>query len=232
MKMQQNSFAEQAPSHPWFTVLLFLGAVVVGTGIALAVLPSRLPTLSASLAGPEPKAYWYLSRSSAFVAYGLLWVSMVFGLLLSNKLSTVWPGGPTAYEVHQYTGLLGLGFSLFHGLILLGDHYLQLTVVQVLMPFSTVSYRPLWVGFGQLSLYLMALVGLSVYVRAWIGQRFWRLLHMLSFAVFVLVLAHVWGSSTSMVNPIAQGFYGATGLSVFILLVYRIRTALTSKGRG
>ena len=38
-------------------------------------------------AGVEPKAYWYLSRSSAIVAYILLWISMVLGLAITNKLA-------------------------------------------------------------------------------------------------------------------------------------------------
>ena len=42
--------------------------------------------LLASFHGSAPKAYWYLSRASAFAAYGLLWSSMALGLAITNKL--------------------------------------------------------------------------------------------------------------------------------------------------
>lgn len=222
---ETRSFAELPPTHSWRTVLLLLLAVVIGTVVSLAVLPSWLPALGASVAGPEPKAFWYLSRSSAFVAYGLLWASMVFGLLMTSKLAPIWPGGPITYELHQHTGLLGLGFAFFHGLILLGDHYMGFTVVQILLPFTTASYRPVWVGLGQLGLYLMALVALSVYVRPQIGKQLWRTIHFLSFLTFGLALVHGLGSGTDSSALWAQGFYSITGSSVLILLVHRIRTA-------
>jgi predicted ferric reductase len=227
--MNQSPFAQQPPTHSWRMVLLLLLAVIFGTGVALALLPSWLPALSASLAGPEPKAYWYLSRSSAFVAYGLLWASMMFGLLMTSKLAPIWPGGPTTFELHQHTGLLGIGFAIFHGLILLGDHYIGFTITQVLLPFATKGYHPLWVGLGQLGLYLMALVGLSVYLRPKIGQPLWRAIHFLSFLTFGLAFAHGIGSGTDTSTLWAQGFYLTTGLSILVLLVYRVRTTIRRK---
>jgi predicted ferric reductase len=225
----QSSFTDLPPTHPWQIVLPLLLAVVLGTSVALVVLPSWIPALSASMAGSEPKAFWYLSRSSAFVAYGLLWASMMLGLLMTSKLAPLWPGGPTTYELHQHTGLLGLGFALFHGLILLGDHYIGFSVVQVLLPFTTASYRPVWVGLGQLGFYLAALVGLSVYVRPQIGKKFWRGIHFLSFLAFALAFVHSLGSGTDTATPWAQGFYLSTGVSFLLLLIYRIRTAVRKK---
>src|SRR5947207_8775577 len=37
---------------------------------------------------------------------GLAWLSMAYGVLISNKLARVWPGGPTAFALHEYTSLL------------------------------------------------------------------------------------------------------------------------------
>src|SRR5512132_2483555 len=112
-------------------------AVAAGVFAAVVALPPWLPGLSASLLGPEPKVYWYLSRSSAVAAYLLLWCSMATGLAISNRLARIWPGGPTAFDLHQYTSLLGLGFALFHALILMGDHYINYTLGQVLVPFAS-----------------------------------------------------------------------------------------------
>lgn len=67
------------------------GAILLAAAIGLAVsfylLPEILPSLAHSMAGSEPMIYWYLSRGSAFVAFGLLWLlSMVMGLALTAKI--------------------------------------------------------------------------------------------------------------------------------------------------
>lgn len=213
---------ESLPAMPFHTLLLTLIAVGVGVFAAVVALPTWLPGLSASLLGAEPKAYWYLSRSSALVAYGLLWLSMVFGLLMTNRISRAWPGGPAAFDLHQHASLLGLAFALFHGLILMGDRYIQADLRQILVPFAYEGYNPLWVGLGQLGVYLMALVGLSFYVKGMIGRTAWRLIHFTSFAMFALALAHgVWSGSDSGL-PWVRGFYWLSGGSVLFLTAYRI----------
>jgi predicted ferric reductase len=188
----------------------------------MIALPALLPALGGSLAGEEPKAYWYLARSSAWVAYGLLWLSMVLGITITNRMARVWPGGPTAFDLHQYASLLGMAFAFFHGLVLLGDRYIGYTLPQVLVPFLGGGYRPVWVGLGQLGLYGLAVVGLSFYVKRGIGTRWWRRIHFLSFGVFVLVLIHGVASGTDTAEGWAQGIYWGTGAALLFLTIYRV----------
>jgi predicted ferric reductase len=93
-----------------------------GVLAALALAPIWSPSLTATLLGSSPKAYWYLSRASAFVALGLLWLSMLLGLLITDKISRLWPGAQAAFSMHEYVSLLGLGFAAFHALVLWGVH--------------------------------------------------------------------------------------------------------------
>jgi len=197
-------------------------AVTAGAFAAAFALPLWLPGLSASLLGSQPKAYWYLSRASGLVAYGLLWLSMVLGLIITNKLARVWPGGPTAFDLHQHTSLLCLAFGLFHGLILMGDRYTNYTLAQLLVPFASANYRPVWVGLGQVGFYLLVIVSLSFYVRRTIGHRLWRLIHFLSFAVFLLALVHGLTSGTDSASPWVSGLYWASGASLLFLTIYRL----------
>ena len=127
-----------------------------------------------------------------------------------------------AFDLHQYTSLLGLALALFHGLILLGDSYINYTLPQLLIPFASVNFNPVWVGLGQIGIYLWALVAFSFYVRAQIGTRSWRLIHFISFLAFMFALVHgVWSGSDS-------GTYWATimywyaGGSLLFLTIYRI----------
>jgi predicted ferric reductase len=213
------------PAIPFRSFTVVLLALVAGVAVALVMLPAWLPQLSASLLGPEPKAYWYLSRSSAFVAYVLLWISMVAGVSMTTRLARAWPGGPTAFDLHQHAGLLGLGFALFHALILMGDRYINYSVVQVLVPFASTSYRPLWVGLGQVGWYLLALVGMSFYARKWIGHRVWRLIHFLGFVVYALALLHGLASGTDSGATWARWLYWASAGSLLLLTIYRVLAA-------
>ncbi|HLW59629.1 MAG TPA: ferric reductase-like transmembrane domain-containing protein [bacterium] len=201
--------------------LIVLGGVLSGLA-ALVVLSHWLPVFTASLAGRQPKAYWELTRASGMTAYALLWLSIVLGLSLSGKVSRVWPGGPTAADLHQFASLLALAFATFHGLILLGDRYIGYTPAQILLPFARSSYRPLWVGMGQVAFYLAAIVAFSVYLRRWIGYHAWRLLHFTSFAIYLLVTAHALGAGTDSRTPLAVAIYGSGSLVICFMTAHRI----------
>lgn len=201
--------------------------ILIGFGIALAGQAGGLAALGTALLGAH--SAWYLSRASAFVAYILLWWSMVLGLSITNRLARIWPGGPTTGDLHEQASLLGLGFAILHALVLVADSYIGYTLPQILIPFASTSYLPLWVGLGQIGLYLMALVTLSFYVRRWIGARTWRTLHYLSFAVFVLALLHGLFSGTDSSALWAIVMYAGTGISVVALTIYRIVATRTSK---
>ncbi len=222
VKLAVNGPDDLKSSLPWGYAALILLAAVVGALAAAVILPAWLPNVADSLLGSAPKAYWYLSRTSAFVAYGLLWVSMMTGVIITNKMARVWPGGPTAYDLHEYTSVLGLAFAPFHGLILMGDQYIAYTLAQVLTPFASVNYRPGWVGVGQIGLYIFGLVTLSFYVRRWLGYRSWRIIHFLSFVMFAMAMVHGVWSGTDTSSVWVQAMYWLTGGSFIFFTLYRV----------
>ena len=216
----QNEFNESSVSIQSF--LLFLFASIIGLLIATLILPFLLPNMAFSLSGNAPKAYWYLSRGTAFVSLSLLWLSMAMGLGITNKMARFWPGMPATFALHEYVSLLGLAFAAFHAVILLGDTYINFTLLQILLPFSTVDYRPFWVGIGQLGFYIWLIVALSFYIRPMIGQKFWRLLHYLSFAMYFIGIFHAIFSGTDSSMSWAQNYYWFSAGSLLFLFCVRI----------
>ena len=210
---------------PFRAVAAMLLSVLIGVLGAVVLIPEWAPELARSLFGDAPKAYWYLSRASAFAAYCLLWAAMVMGLAISNKMARLWPGGPAAFEIHQFSSLLGLNLALFHALILLGDRYIEYRLDQVLIPFRSVNYEPFWVGVGQVAFYGLILISLSFYIRKSLGRRLWRALHYLSFLTFVMILLHGLQSGTDSDSLVAGGIYVASGITLLFLLVNRILVA-------
>jgi DMSO/TMAO reductase YedYZ heme-binding membrane subunit len=104
----------------------------------------------------------------------------------------------------------------------MGDKYINYDLAQVLVPFNSTGYKPVWVGLGQIGFYLLAIVGLSFYVRKRLGNRTWRLIHYLSFLTFALALLHGIFAGTDSTMLIVRVFYWATGASLLFLFVYRV----------
>lgn len=204
------------------SLISFLTAIGLGTMGALIILPGWLPDLTGSLVGTDPKAYWYLSRGAAFVALGLLWVSMMLGLLITNKISRTWPGAPAAFAIHEYVSLLGMAFAVFHALILLGDRYINYQLAQILMPFGSVNYHPIWVGLGQIALYAWAIISGSFYVRQRIGHQTWKVIHYASFTTFMIAVLHGLASGSDTSLPWAHTVYWIFGGSFLFLTIYRV----------
>jgi len=220
----------QSPKQPYEfessvniqSLLIFLAAISVGTLVATILLPAWLPGLNWSLSGNSPKAYWYLSRGTGFASLSLLWVSMALGMGITNKMARTWPGAAAAFAIHEYVSLLGLAFAGMHGLVLLGDRYMNFSLAQIYTPFATLAYRPQWVGLGQIAFYAWLVLALSFYIRPLIGQKTWRLLHYLNFVLYVLALVHGLYSGTDTTMPWAQSFYWWTGGSLLFMFMGRV----------
>ena len=178
----------------WGTIL---GGLI---GIGLAVAGFVLGVGITGLAG-QTHSFWYLSRSAGFVAYLLLWGSMVWGLLLSSKIGQGRLRPPALLDAHEFLSNIALGFAFFHGLVLMGDRYLSFPLQAVLVPFAS-TYKPILVAAGQLGLWFSLFVGLSFLVRKRIGQRQWRRFHYVSFVAFWIVFIHaiVLGTDTRLLS--------------------------------
>jgi predicted ferric reductase len=150
---------------------------------------------------------------------------MIFGLLLSSRTAKLWPGGFTANDLHQFVSIAGLTAGLFHGLILMGDHYMNISLVQVLLPFARQDYRPEWVGIGQLMFYLWAGIVLTFYIRKRIGTKTWRAVHYIGFLAFGGALVHGVTSGTDTNTLWMSVIYWVSGASVLFLTFYRVLAA-------
>lgn len=222
----QNEFESSVNIQSFILLAL---AMIIGLLLAALVLPNWLPNLGYSLNGDAPKAYWYLSRATAFASLSLLWLSMALGMGITNKMARAWPGAAAAFAIHEYVSLLGLGFAAFHALVILGDHYINFTLMQLLVPFSTVDYRPFWVGVGQIGFYVWLIVALTFYIRSLIGQKTWRALHYASFAMYLMGLLHGLFSGTDSSMPWATSYYWISGGILLFLFFGRVVGAMADK---
>jgi predicted ferric reductase len=169
----------------------------------------------------DSRVYWYMARSAGIVAYLLLWGSVAAGIAISNKLLNGLVKPAAVFEVHKTLSILALIVGMFHGFILLGDTYMNFSVLDLLIPFHS-PYQPFWVGLGILGLYLMAILVGSFYIKKRIGQRAWRLLHYTSFGVWIMTSLHGIAAGTDTQPVLMKMLYAAAIVSVGYLLTYRI----------
>jgi predicted ferric reductase len=148
-----------------------------------------------SFTDPGQHIFWIASRALGVVALVLVAVSVGMGLAMAMRAAK----GPGAMarlrQVHEATALAALIFIAAHGLVLLGDTYLRPGLSGIAITF-VMSHKPLWTGLGVVGGWLAALLGLSFYVRRWIGPRLWRKMHRWTLAVYLLAVVHTLGAGT------------------------------------
>jgi predicted ferric reductase len=206
----------------WGLLLVAVAIVVTGTaGQAIAGLGQWLGADSSSLS-------WYGSRLFGFLAYGALTASVVYGLLLSTGILDAIAHRAVSFTLHQELAALGLALTAIHGALLGLDTTVPTSVTAIIVPFAG-TYRPVWVGIGQLDFYLSIAVYASFWVRKRIGQKRWRLVHYTTFLAFAGATAHGLMTGTDTSATWALAIYAASGAMVVFLVLYRVALAVTGR---
>jgi sulfoxide reductase heme-binding subunit YedZ len=148
-------------------------------------------TLPATATGPH--LFWLTSRAAGIVALILSSVSVCVGLLMSGRLRK--QRGTDLRVLHEALSLGTLAALVVHGLSLLGDGYLKLSVADIALPFAS-SYKTFWTSTGIIAFWALALLGLSYYARTKIGAQRWRRLHRFAALAWVLGIVHSLGEGT------------------------------------
>jgi len=144
---------------------------------------------------PGQHLFWIASRALGVVALILVSVSVGLGLVIATR-SAKGPGVlARVKQLHEATALVALLAIAGHGLALLGDSYLRPGLSGIAIP-VLMPHRPVWTGLGIIAGWLAAILGLTFYVRRWIGPRLWRQLHRWTLAVYVLAVVHTLGAGT------------------------------------
>jgi methionine sulfoxide reductase heme-binding subunit len=169
----------------------------------------------------QTHGWWLASRASGLVALVLVTISVGLGLMMAGKVMRR-PGlSRKLPAIHEHTALAGLIAIAVHGITLLGDPWLNPGAAGIAVPF-TMGFRPLWTGLGIVGGYLAAALGLSFYFRKRIGAKLWRKAHRATILVYVLGLAHAFGSGTDASTVWFRWWVFATAPVIAVLFAYRI----------
>jgi predicted ferric reductase len=163
---------------------------------------------------------WYAARAGGLVAFVLLTLATLAGLLLAGRAQTKrWPRFAVE-DVHRYLGLLTGIFIWLHVLVLLVDSYLPFSLAQLAVP-GLSSYRPLPTALGVVGAELLLALAITNRFRRRLPYAFWRRAHYVNFAVWALSLAHGVTAGADGDTAWALALYAGCGGAVAAGTVWR-----------
>jgi len=202
----------------WGDVLSVVFSIAIVLGVAAQTLQSF--HWAALLSSDQPTV-WYLIRSTGITAYVLLTVATLWGLALSSRVVKDWSPGALSMLLHSTVSGLAIVASIIHATLPLFDDYFTYHLRDILIPFNG-PYRPLAVGLGTLSLWIILAVGLTFPLRKQLGNRLWKLIHFSSYLGFGLISMHALFAGADASKIGFQIMIAVSVLFVAILLGYRV----------
>lgn len=164
---------------------------------------------------------WFIIRGSGLVAYGLLALATIWGLLLSTKVLGKSAKTKSLAWFHESLGLGAVLATAVHMGSLVADNFIHFGAAELLIPGAS-GWEPLGVALGVMALYGAVFVTGSFYVKHWIGQTAWRAIHFMSFGAFAASTAHGVMVGTDSGGTLGFATYAVPAIVVTMLLVVRI----------
>jgi predicted ferric reductase len=156
--------------------------------------------------------WWNVTRASANIAMVLILLTVFWGVLLATRVLKPNDRPVWLRDIHTWMGGLALIFTIIHMLTLIADSYISFTFVSVLVPYAS-SWKPLPVSLGILGFYILAAVQITSLMMRKMKRTTWRRIHLLSYAQFVLVMAHTLTAG----SDVGKAWY--SGITVAIAMV-------------
>lgn len=172
--------------------------------------------------------WWYVARSTGYVAWALVSASVISGLLLATRITHGRPRPAWTLDLHRFLGGAAVAFSALHVAGLVADTYVSFGWADVLVPWAS-RWKPGAVALGVVGLYLLAAVEISSLLMRRLPKRAWRAIHLLSYLLFWSATFHLLAAGTDADNPVSRVAVVLVIVAVVFLSLVRI---LSGRGRA
>jgi len=159
-----------------------------------------------------------IAATLGFSGLAILWLSVVFGVFLRGGWTFTRIRYTTLHKTHHILTLLGLSLSVEHALVQLvapGRNNVQ--VIDLWLPFAN-PHDPTGIGDGVLALEAMLVLVVSVLIQRRLGYHRWKVLHLLAYVAFALLLGHVVISGSDMSRLGSTAVLIGGGVTLFLRL--------------
>jgi sulfoxide reductase heme-binding subunit YedZ len=190
-----------------------------------------MSTSLAAAAASTGSPLWFITRSSGLVAFGLLTISLLLGLLTTGRALGGSAPRFVTQALHRNATLLALAFVVVHVGSILLDGYVPVGWAATVVPFTS-GYRATWVAAGTTAFDLAILLTVTSLVRVRVGLRLWRLIHWLGYALWPLILVHYLGAGTDARAGWGRWLAILSSVTVAGAIAARAAVALSAQGRA
>jgi DMSO/TMAO reductase YedYZ heme-binding membrane subunit len=165
------------------------------------------------------QTWWFIARSTGLVAYVLLGVAVIGGLLLSTHLLGRRAPSDWMLDWHRFVGALAVVFTGVHMVSLFADSHIDFGLDELVIPFVS-EWRPVALGFGVLALYLALAIEITSLLRRRLSLTLWRRIHYLSVPSFALATVHLLMAGEDASDPIVLIVVGVLIGMIVLLLCF------------
>lgn len=164
--------------------------------------------------------WWYTSRAAGIVAWVLLSTSVIAGMSISSRDSRRLPTGWTL-DLHRFLSTLSLTFLGVHLVALVPDDFVHFAWMELFVPMAS-EWEPAAVAWGVVAFWLVVAVEITSLLRTRMPNRLWKLIHLLSFVIWVSATIHLFEAGTDADATPFRVAQGVVIISVSTLFVRRI----------
>lgn len=171
------------------------------------------------------KVWWYVSRATGVVAWALLALAVLWGLALSTRALGRKSPAPWLLDVHRFLGGLAVIFTIVHFVTLSFDPWMTseygYSITQAFIPFAS-EWKPVPMAWGIVAFYLLLAVEFTSLIKNRLPQKFWRGVHLSSYALYAMATIHLLMAGSDSQNPLLRWSVLSTVGAVVFFTVYRI----------
>ncbi|TFH20381.1 MAG: hypothetical protein E4H05_02445 [Acidimicrobiales bacterium] len=124
----------------------------------------------------SPQVWWFVSRSSGMIAWGLLTLSVCWGLFISTKAVAKASSPAWLLDLHRYLGGTAVIFTAIHLIGLAADNYVTFGWAETFVPMAS-SWKTGPVAFGIVGFYLLLAIEITSLAMKQLPRKLWRWVH-------------------------------------------------------
>jgi methionine sulfoxide reductase heme-binding subunit len=132
---------------------------------------------------------WYLARVTGLLLLPMFTAVVVLGVLTHGRRRLGNAPRFTTPLLHRSLSLVATGFLVVHVGSIVADSYVDVTLLDVVVPFAS-SYHRFFTGLGTVAVLLLVTLVATSLARVRLGLRAWRSVHLLAWPFFAVSLAH------------------------------------------
>jgi len=172
---------------------------------------------------------WYLSRASGMVAWLVLGLTCLWGILLITRMLKPADRPAWLLDLHRYLGVLSIVTTGAHMATLVGDNWEHYGWSELFVPFTDLEYsNTAAITWGVFAFYLMVIIQVTSWIMKWLPKKLWHTIHLTSYLLFGMATIHGFKAGSDSTNIV---FFTVAVGAIAILLFALVARVLQGRAK-